>query len=79
MDIYQAGLYLTIFVTLPVLAAFLFLLHRYRKLVKPMIGYSKGCPHRTNKKLNVTQMGDAQNYYLCELCGIKLKESDFNV
>ena len=73
---YHLGLYLTIFITLPLLAAFLFLLHRYRKLIKPMKGYS-GCPHRTNKKLNVTQMGDSANYYLCELCGKKLKESDF--
>ena len=81
--LFRVGVTLTMWITLPLVAVFLLLLWRYRKLIKPMRGYMRaqklyGCQHRTNKKLNVTQMGDTQNYYLCEICGIKLKESDFN-
>lgn len=34
------------------------------------------CPHQSNKRLEVTQMGDDGRYYLCELCGKKVKESE---
>lgn len=34
------------------------------------------CPHQSNKRLEVTQMGDEGRYFLCELCGKKVKQSE---
>ena len=37
-----------------------------------------GCAHSSNKNLNVTAMGDIDEYYLCELCNQKVKLSELN-
>jgi len=37
-----------------------------------------GCAHRSNKDLNVTAMGDIDEYYLCELCNQKVRRSELN-
>jgi len=68
-------------VTLPLIAVFLFMLIKRPKFKtkKPRIKRGKnGCAHRSNKELNVTAMGDIDEYYLCELCNQKVKRSDLN-
>jgi len=37
-----------------------------------------GCYHTSNKNLKVTSMGDTEEWYLCEKCGQKVKESELN-
>ena len=37
-----------------------------------------GCYHTSNKNLKVTAMGDTDEWYLCESCGEKVKESELN-
>ena len=68
-------------ITLPLIAVFLFVLNRRTKF-KPKVPRLKrgknGCAHRSNKDLNVTAMGDNDEYYLCELCNQKVKASELN-
>jgi len=68
-------------ITLPFIAVFLFVLNRRTKF-KPKIPRLKrgenGCAHRSNKDLNVTAMGDDDEYYLCELCNQKVRRSELN-
>ncbi len=37
---------------------------------------NESCRHQTTKKLRVTQMGDAEEWYLCIKCNKKVKESE---
>jgi len=68
-------------ITLPLIAVFLFVLNRRTKF-KPKVPRLKrgknGCAHRSNKDLNVTAMGDDDEYYLCELCNQKVRRSELN-
>ena len=34
------------------------------------------CPHTSNRKMKVTSMGDREDYYLCRLCGQKVKVNE---
>ena len=68
-------------ITLPLIAVFLFVLARRTKF-KPKVPRLKrgknGCAHRSNENLNVTAMGDIDEYYLCELCNQKVRRSELN-
>jgi len=68
-------------ITLPLIAVFLFVLNRRTKF-KPKTPRLKrgenGCAHRSNEDLNVTAMGDIDEYYLCELCNQKVRRSELN-
>lgn len=68
-------------INLPLIAVFLFVVARQTK-VKPTIPklkYGKnGCAHISNKKLRVTEMGDDDEYYLCQFCSEKVRGSELN-
>ena len=68
-------------ITLPLITVFLFVLSRRTKF-KPKVPRLRrgknGCAHRSNENLNVTAMGDIDEYYLCELCNQKVRRSDLN-
>ena len=72
---------ITAIITLPLIVVFLFVLNRRTKF-KPRAPRLKrgenGCAHRSNKDLNVTAMGDIDEYYLCELCNQKVRRSELN-
>lgn len=69
-------------ITLPLIAVFLFVLARRTKPHIPKIPKLKrganGCAHRSNKNLNVTAMGDNEEYFLCQFCNEKVKASELN-
>jgi len=60
---------------------FLIVLARRTK-IKPKVQKAKrgdnGCAHISNKSLRVTALGDKQEYFLCSLCGKKVKVSELN-
>ena len=69
-------------ITLPSIAVFLFVLIRRKQPQKTKVPRLKvgdnGCAHRSNKDLNVTAMGDTDEYYLCEICNKKVRGSELN-
>jgi len=71
----RIGLMLTVWVTLPLLllAAVFMLFKKSKREPEPT-----GCLHATSAKLKVTQMGDDDEYYLCQKCLQKLARSEFN-
>ena len=70
-------------ITLPIISVLLLLLlnkktkSNYKEAPRVKIGIG-GCAHRSNKDLNVTAMGDNDEYYLCELCNKKVRRSELN-
>jgi len=67
-----------VIITLPLITVFLFVLNRRPKYKPKVPRLRDGCAHRSNKDLNVTSMGDIDEYYLCELCNQKVKVSELN-
>jgi len=63
------------------LAIIVFLLSKRAKFkpnVQKIRRGDNGCAHISNENLNVTAMGDIDEYYLCELCNQKVRRSDLN-
>ncbi len=82
--LYNIGVLLTMYVTLPGLLICLLVIiigatrgAKKNQKQKPKRIVPEGeCAHRSTKDLKVTQMGDAEDYYLCTKCGKKVPATE---
>ena len=85
--LFYIGLVITILIAIPALI----ILYSGRHLIRAArtqsrinnIDYEKRrqgnrCLHQSSKRMEVTQMGDKEKSYICELCHMKIKESELN-